>query len=396
MNAQMNGAGVKRAGTALSAAFCLSLAFMAISPLSAAAKDALGPDERLKPLEELRSADGRNLAVLQADGNFVSYDQHRKILWASNTMGSGAVECVMQPDGNLVLYNKSGKAVWATYTDGWKNARLVMQNDGNLVIYNVRGVSVWARGVIKDSITIGEKLAPEEFIRSQNRKYTLKMQADGNLVAQDDRGKIVWSSDTYNSGAAECALQADGNLVLKARNGKVAWASNTSGHSGASLHMLDDGKVILRKDPGIVFWTNGTADAGVQPDAAPAKTAAAIRHQNDAGSGRDAGDVPEKAVPIHPESEPADGELSPGDDVDMYSLRLEKGWRLLLKLTNESTQDFELDLTQSNGEVLVASSRGIGRSESLDFTAPSSGIYYIRVLRRAGRGHYKIELSIHK
>lgn len=396
MNAQMSGAGGKRAGAALSAAFFLSLAFMVISPPGAAAKDALGPDERLRPLEELRSADGRNFAVLQADGNFVAYDQHREILWATNTMGGGAVECVMQPDGNLVLYDGKGKVVWATYTDGWKNARLVMQNDGNLVIYNARGVSVWARGVIKDCMAAGEKMAPEEFIRSQNRKHTLKLQADGNLVAQDDKGKIGWSSDTYNSGAAECALQADGNLVLKAQNGKVVWASNTSGHSGASLHVLDDGKVILRKEPGVVFWTNGAVDSSVRPETAPAEPAAAVRHQNDAGSGRDAGDVPEKAVPIHPESEPAEGELTPGDDVDTYNLRLEKGWRLLLKLMNESNQDYDLDLVRSDGDILASSSRGIGRSESLDFTASSSGMYYIRVLRKAGRGRYKIELSIHK
>jgi hypothetical protein len=124
--------------------------------------------------------------------------------------------------------------------------------------------------------------------------------------------------------------------------------------------------------------------------------AAEVPHQDDAGSGRDAGNVFEEAVLINPATELADGELSPADGIDMYSIPLDKEWRLLLKLMNQSGQDYDLALLKSNGDIQASSARAMGQSESIDFLAPSSRIYYIRVSRKAGQGHYKIELSIHK
>jgi hypothetical protein len=172
----------------------------------------------------------------------------------------------------------------------------------------------------------------------------------------------------------------------------VVWATNTDGYSNATLLIQDDGNVVLSKERGIPFWSNGNINPNIQRDTPPAE----VRHQDDAGSGRDAGNVLEEAVPIYPATEPADGELSPADGIDLYSIQLDQEWRLLLKLMNQSGQDYDLALLNSNGVALESSARGMGQSESLDFSVPRWGTYYVRVSRKAGQGHYKIELSLHK
>lgn len=217
----------------------------------------LGPNEKLKSSEELKSTNGKYLLRMQGDGNLVAYDSRGKAFWGSDTAGSGAVECVMQGDGNLVLRDKKGKAVWATYTDGFKNSKLAIQNDGNLVIYNERGLAVWAKGRIKDSMSGGQNLLADEFLKSQNRKFMLRLQRDGNLVASDSEGKPLWNSATPGSGAVECIMQSDGNLVLRDKNGKVVWAANTQGHPNATLLMGDDGNVVMLDEKGVIFWSNG-------------------------------------------------------------------------------------------------------------------------------------------
>jgi hypothetical protein len=295
-----------------------------------------------------------------------------------------------------LLKDRNGRVVWATYTDGYKNAKLVIQDDGNLVIYNERGLAVWANGRIKDSLSSGENLLANEFIRSQNRKYTLVLQLDGNLVAYDSQRKALWNSNTVGSGAIECVLQGDGNLLLKDRNGRDVWATNTNGYSNATLLIQDDGNVVLYKARAIPFWSNGNINTNIQRDTPPADVPAEVRHQDDAGSGRDAGNVLEEAVPINPATELVDGELSPADGIDLYSIQLNKEWRLFLKLINQSGQDYIFVLLNSTGDVIESPTRGIGQFESLEFTASTSGIYYVRVSRKSGQGHYKIELSIHK
>ena len=385
---------IKKAGMALLTAFILFLAPMAVYAGNGVMKDTLGQNEKLRVSEELKSTNGKYALRMQDDGNLVAYDSQGKSLWSSNTVGSGAIECVMQSDGNLLLKDRNGRVVWATSTDGYNNANLVIQDDGNLVIYNERGLAVWAKGRIKDSLSRGENLLANEFIRSQNRKYTLIMQGDGNLVAQDNRGKGSWNSNTVGSGATECVLQGDGNLLLKDRNGRVVWATNTDGYSNATLLIEDNGNVVLYKERGAAFWTNGKINMDIKPDVPAAD--AQVRSQNDAGRGRDAGDVLEDAVLISPTTERADGELSPTDSIDLYRIRLDKEWRLLLKLMLQSGQDYDLALLNSNGEILETSARGMGQSESVDFTARASRTYYIRVSRNAGQGYYKIELSINK
>ena len=294
---------------------------------------------RLMTSEELKSTSGSHTLILQLDGNLVVYDSQRKAVWNSHTNGQGAVECFLQSDGNLVLKDRNGRVVWATNTGGYKNAKLVMQDDGNLVLYNKRGLAVWVMGRIKDRLSRGENLLTDEYIRSQNGKYTLRMQGDGNLVAYDQQGKALWNSNTAGSGATECILQGDGNLVLKDKNGRVAWTSNTDAYPNAMLFIKDDGNLVMSKESGTVFWSNGKINVDIKPGApSPGGVLTKILHRDDAGSGRDAGEVLEKAVPISPATELLEGELSPDDDMDIYSIRLDNGSKPSLSLSTRAAR----------------------------------------------------------
>jgi len=112
--------------------------------------------------DRLTSADGRFVAAMQTDGNFVIYrTQPWTALWASSWCGQTSftgIHAVMQSDGNFVLYPSAGTpARWAT---SWAQTQpgcisnqqtvfdsgvyMVMQSDGNLVMYKPGYGAVWA------------------------------------------------------------------------------------------------------------------------------------------------------------------------------------------------------------------------------------------------------------
>jgi hypothetical protein len=117
---------------------------------------AIGEDDRLT------STDGRFVAAMQTDGNFVIYRTSTwTALWATSQCGQTNfvdLHAVLQSDANFVLYPSSGSpARWATswaqnqpacisnqQTNFGAGAYMVMQNDGNLVIYRPGVGAIWA------------------------------------------------------------------------------------------------------------------------------------------------------------------------------------------------------------------------------------------------------------
>jgi diadenosine tetraphosphatase ApaH/serine/threonine PP2A family protein phosphatase len=66
------------------------------------------------------SNEGRYLATLQHDGNFVVYRNAMPLraVWSTNTTGLGAVMANMQGDGNFVLYDSSRRPIWNAGSNG--------------------------------------------------------------------------------------------------------------------------------------------------------------------------------------------------------------------------------------------------------------------------------------
>ena len=87
------------------------------------------------------SADGKQLLIMQGDGNLVLYSGG-KPTWSSGTHGHPGARLVAQSDGNVVIYS-GNKPLWNTGTHKHPGARLILQNDGNLVVYTADWKPLW-------------------------------------------------------------------------------------------------------------------------------------------------------------------------------------------------------------------------------------------------------------
>ncbi len=115
-----------------------------ILQFTSASNSILGIDGSLRTGQSLVSANGLYTLTLQPDGNLVLYYQ-QTLLWASDTVGTGANHLRMGRDGNLVLSGSGSAMVWSSNTSGKGAANLVLQDDGNLVIYTLRKKTpVWS------------------------------------------------------------------------------------------------------------------------------------------------------------------------------------------------------------------------------------------------------------
>ena len=102
--------------------------------------------------ERMVSWDGRYLAIMQTDGNFVVYGppggpcDSTGVCWHTGTNWAGSgTWAVMQSDGNFVIYHSSAFGITTLCNSGTfygSGTTLEMQNDGNLVIYRPGHLSV--------------------------------------------------------------------------------------------------------------------------------------------------------------------------------------------------------------------------------------------------------------
>jgi hypothetical protein len=109
----------------------------------------LYPDWKLNRDQQIVSKNGRYLARMQSDGNFVLYDTSTSpwaAPWSSATFSSYNTWVHMQTDGNFVVYASDGFGVWALCSTHTFRSSTIMrlQDDGNLVLYAPGPVAVWA------------------------------------------------------------------------------------------------------------------------------------------------------------------------------------------------------------------------------------------------------------
>jgi hypothetical protein len=136
---------VKLAAITIGASGILSL------PTAAWAQSVVGGGVWFFPGQKLVAPSCFYEAVMQSDGNFVTYGNASTggngAVWATGTDGRGGY-AAMQTDGNFVIYNWSDQAVWATNTWGEPGNYLYQQDDGNLVVYSSSWQARWASGFV--------------------------------------------------------------------------------------------------------------------------------------------------------------------------------------------------------------------------------------------------------
>jgi len=96
--------------------------------------------------QQIFSPNGKYRLRYQPDANFVLYlGTSTTVLWATNKYLGNPGKALMQSDGNLVTYNGAGAATWATGTYGRTGVWLALQDDGNLVLYQGACTPIWHR-----------------------------------------------------------------------------------------------------------------------------------------------------------------------------------------------------------------------------------------------------------
>ncbi len=116
--------------------------------------------------------------------------------------------------------------------------------------------------------------------------------------------------------------------------------------------------------------------------------------QNDAGSGGDAGNSFSDALSISPGS--FAGTITSTDTEDWYKFEVTQGQRIEVSMTPPSGVDFDLKLYDSNGNEKASSTLGSGQTDSVTYTADTSGTLYWRfkIYQYSGTGQYSFSLSL--
>jgi hypothetical protein len=116
-----------------------------------------------------------------------------------------------------------------------------------------------------------------------------------------------------------------------------------------------------------------------------------VAAQNDWNSGRDAGNSRDQALAISPGS--GTGYLDSTDTNDYYKITTTSSGEIDVILTPPTGSDFDLYLYDSNGSQVTSSVRSGSQTDIINYTATSTGDWYICVYLYSGEGTYSLQVS---
>jgi len=114
--------------------------------------------------------------------------------------------------------------------------------------------------------------------------------------------------------------------------------------------------------------------------------------QNDMGTGTDAGNTLSAATTIAAGS--GTGYIDSTDTNDYYKINVASGQTISVSMTPPSGSDFDIKLYDTNQSQVASSSLGGSQTDSITYTATSSGYYYICVHLWLGSGIYSMTVIV--
>lgn len=168
----------------------------------------------LQPGQSLTDEDGRYLAYMQHDGNFVIYHRRSGVAqWSTGTAGYPGARLVEEAGGNFAV-KLGGQTLWQTDTSWYPGTKMTLSIYGDLTVTaNNRVIWTRHRGYVGDTLRVGERIFAGQRMRSRDGTAIATMDTRGRFDIWDSNQWVYgWQPDTpgYNS----FGLEADGAIGL--------------------------------------------------------------------------------------------------------------------------------------------------------------------------------------
>src|SRR6185503_6322888 len=125
----------------------------------------------------------------------------------------------------------------------------------------------------------------------------------------------------------------------------------------------------------IVDLNNQVAEANESDNAIASAATMAICTDN----GREPNGVTGLATPVNATSVISDAYVCGPKDRDLWAVNLTTGQVISAAMVPPAANDYDLQLENAAGTVLATSNNGTGLRDSLQYTNPTAGTYYLRV-----------------
>ena len=186
------------------------------------------PDQALSrgtSLSSVSSKDGWYQLQLQTDGNLVLTDtgvNPPHPIWATNSANTAASVALMQADGNFVLWDQYGNPVWASNTPNNPGAFLTVE-DGFFTIHSSNGAALLNYGGDQDLYAaIWEKRASVPWVAKNDLTTEQYQQEFDTLRGQGYRPVVISGYNIFDQPLYAAIWEKRASVPWVAKNGLTA------------------------------------------------------------------------------------------------------------------------------------------------------------------------------
>ncbi|HTU63947.1 MAG TPA: hypothetical protein VMF89_36025 [Polyangiales bacterium] len=214
----------------------------------------------------LRLAADRYLAIWEEwtyNGTTLSYQSTKSLVVDEQgqvVRAAAPVDARLNPSGADRAFLLNGAAAWITSAADGQLTLNVLDANQALTKTQLSQRAPEPSAPAGDTLQPGERLQPDQSIRSSNGNFRLVYQTDGNLVLYRADGTPLWASATNGRPVGHAIMQTDGNLAIYGPNQEFVWNTGTQAPS-ARLVLQNDGNLVIYGADGAALWASNT----VQP-----------------------------------------------------------------------------------------------------------------------------------